>query len=107
MWIEGQKQARVDRSARVEWKSESAEWRSEIMWTEGQRQARVEVQGSEMWRSEIVRIESQRQSGAQGQRQGGQEWRGKKKKKKVWNGGNRKSETGQRQGGMEVRDSME
>ena len=39
MWTEGQKQARVDRSARVEWKSESAEWRS--------RQRNVEVSDSE------------------------------------------------------------
>lgn len=64
-----------------------------------------------MWRSAIVRIRSQRQ--------GGQEWRGKKKRKRVWNGGNRRSETGQsqrsetgwnggqRQYGVEVRDRVE
>lgn len=65
-----------------------------------------------MWRSEIVRIRSQRQGGAQGQRQGGQEWRGKKEKKKrcgmeVTGGLRQARARGQRQGGMEVRGSME
>ena len=57
-----------------------------------------------MWRSAIVRIRSQRQ--------GGQEWRGKKKEEKrcgmeVTGGLRQARARGQRQGGMEVRGSME